>query len=214
MRKHITAQGVSDMNEKLVDEKGEVNFPDPPFVRTLFSTTRFAWLWLIIRLYLGYRWITSGYGKLTNPAWMQGGEALRGFWEGAVAIPENGRPAIAFGWYRTFLQTMLDAQSYEWFGPLVAVGEVVIGVLLLLGAFTGIAATIGGFMNFNFMLAGSASVNPVFFLLQVLLILAWKVAGWYGLDRWLLPRLGTPWYRGTAWARPDDGPTMSSPRKS
>ena len=86
----------------------------------------------------------------------------------------------------------------------------VVGILLLLGAFTGIAAILGGFMNFNFMLAGSASVNPVFFLLQVLLILAWKVAGWYGLDRWLLPRLGTPWYRGTARERPADTVPISS----
>ena len=198
------------MSGKLVDEKGEVNFPDPPFARILFSTTRFAWLWLIIRLYLSYRWMTSGFGKLTNPAWMQGGEALKGFWEGAVAIPEAGRPPIAFGWYRSFLQFLLDTDSYTWFGPLVSIGEVVVGILLLLGAFTGIAAIIGGFMNFNFMLAGSASVNPVFFLLQVLLILAWKVAGWYGLDRWLLPRLGTPWDRGTARERAADTVPVSS----
>jgi thiosulfate dehydrogenase [quinone] large subunit len=192
------------MTEKIVDEKGAVNIPDPPFANTLFNTTRFAWLWLIIRLYLGYRWIISGFGKLTNPAWMQGGEALKGFWETAVAVPEIGRPQITFGWYRSFLQFMLDNEAYTWFGPLVAVGETVVGVLLLLGAFTGIAAALGGFMNFNFMLAGSASVNPVFFLLQVLLILAWKVAGWYGLDRWLLPRLGTPWYRGSNWERSDN----------
>lgn len=184
------------MTEKIVDREGVVNIPDPPFANTLFNTTRFAWLWLIIRLYLGYHWITSGFGKLTNPAWTQGGQALRGFWEAAVAVPEGGRPAITFGWYRAFIEAMLNSQAYSWFGPLVAVGETVVGILLILGAFTGIAAAIGAFMNFNFMLAGSASVNPVFFLLEVLLILAWKVAGWYGLDRWLLPRLGTPWQRG------------------
>ena len=194
-----------------MDEKGEVNFPDPPFARYLFSTTRFAWLWLIFRLYLSYHWITSGYGKLTNPAWMQGGEALKGFWQGAVAIPEAGRPPIAFDWYRSFLQFLLNTESYTWFGPLVAVGEAVVGILLLLGAFTGIAAILGGFMNFNFMLAGSASINPVFFLLQMLLILAWKVAGWYGLDRWLLPKLGTPWYRGTTREQPPVPVPASTP---
>lgn len=189
------------MDTRLADDKGVVNFPDPPFARTLFSTTRFAWLWLIIRLYVGYQWISAGYGKLTNPAWMQGGTALRGFWENAVAIPEGGRPAITFDWYRSFLQFMLNAEAYSWFGPLIAVGETVIGLLLILGAFTGIAAILGGFMNFNFMLAGSASTNPVLFLLSVILIMAWKVAGWYGLDRWLLPRVGTPWYRGTLTER-------------
>ena len=27
-------------------------------------------------------------------------------------------------------------------------------------------------------------------------MLAWKVAGYYGVDRWLLPMLGTPWHPG------------------
>ena len=52
-------------------------------------------------------------------------------------------------------------------------------------------------MNFSFQLAGSASSNPVLFGLSVFLILAWKVAGFWGLDRYLLPMLGTPWHHGT-----------------
>jgi len=46
------------------------------------------------------------------------------------------------------------------------------------------------------MMAGTASINPVLFTLSVLLIVAWKSAGWWGLDRWLLPLLGTPWEPG------------------
>ena len=48
-------------------------------------------------------------------------------------------------------------------------------------------------MNWSFMLAGTTSTNPVLFMLMGLLILGWKVAGYYGLDRYLLPMLGTPW---------------------
>jgi hypothetical protein len=48
-------------------------------------------------------------------------------------------------------------------------------------------------MNMSFLLAGSASSNPIVFTLAVGLMLAWKVAGYYGVDRYLLPRLGTPW---------------------
>lgn len=44
-------------------------------------------------------------------------------------------------------------------------------------------------------MAGSASTNGLLFALAIALMLAWKVAGWYGLDRWLLPLLGTPWQR-------------------
>jgi len=72
-----------------------------------------------------------------------------------------------------------------------------IGIALIIGAFTGIAAFVGGFMNWNFMMAGSASVNPVFFVIAVGLILAWKVSGYIGADFFLLRWIGTPW-RGTA----------------
>jgi thiosulfate dehydrogenase (quinone) large subunit len=68
-----------------------------------------------------------------------------------------------------------------------------VGIALIIGAFVGLAAVAGAFMNLNFMLAGSASTNPVLLLLGFLLVLAWKTAGYIGLDRWLLPILGTPW---------------------
>jgi len=185
------------MTEKsMIDKQGRVLIPDPPIALTLFQSTKLAWLWLILRVYLGYTWLMSGWGKITNPAWATG-EPLRGFWENAVAIPETGRPAIAFDWYRNFIQFMLDNHAYEWFADLVMYGEFLIGVALILGAFTGIAAFAGSFMNWNFIMAGAASTNGLMLILAVLLMLGWKVAGWYGLDRWLLPLLGTPWHRVT-----------------
>jgi len=45
-------------------------------------------------------------------------------------------------------------------------------------------------MNFAYMLAGSASINPVLALIEVALILAWKNAGYFGLDFFLLRKLG------------------------
>ena len=177
--------------------KQNITITDPPVARALFSSTRWAWLWLIVRLYIGYTWLTSGWGKFSNPAWVQTGEALKGFWARAVTIPEApARPLIAFDWYRAFIQSLLDSGSYVWFAKLVVAGEILIGLALILGAFTGIAAVFGAFMNWNFMMAGTASINPVLFFLAVLLILAWKTAGWWGLDRWLLPLLGTPWQPG------------------
>ncbi len=170
---------------------------DPPLARALFSDVRFAWIWLIVRLYVAYEWIEAGLHKVQDPAWMQTGTALKGFWAGAVAVPASGKAAITYGWYRDFLTTLLNAQSYTWFAKLVAVGEVLIGVGLIVGAFVGIAAFFGAFMNLNFMLAGSASTNPVLFLLAGLLLLAWKTAGYWGVDRVLLPALGTPWSVGT-----------------
>ena len=47
----------------------------------------------------------------------------------------------------------------------------------------------------SFILAGTVSLNPWMFAFTVFIILGWKVAGHYGLDRYLLPMLGTPWNR-------------------
>ena len=88
---------------------------------------------------------------------------------------------------------MLDIQAYTWFGKLIAYGEMAVGIALILGAFTGLAAFGAGLMNWNFMMAGTASSNPLLFALGVVLILAWKTAGYWGADRFLLPLLGTPW---------------------
>ena len=96
--------------------KGEV-IEDPQSIKFLFSDPRAGWLWLILRIWLGWQWVTSAQSKIGNPAWVETGEALKGFWERAVLIPESGRPMIAFDWYRGFLQAMLDAEAYTWFAP-------------------------------------------------------------------------------------------------
>jgi thiosulfate dehydrogenase (quinone) large subunit len=180
------------MNSIVRTRKGEV-VQDPPFVQKLMTHPLAGWLWLPLRIWLGWQWLDAGLHKLENPKWVQTGEALMGYWANAVAIPEAGRPAITFDWYRTFLQAMLDAQAYTWFAKLIATGEFLIGVALILGAFTGIAAFFGGFMNWNFMMAGSASTNPMLFVIAVGLILAWKVSGYIGADYYLLRLIGTPW---------------------
>ncbi|NLN28310.1 MAG: DoxX family membrane protein [Firmicutes bacterium] len=186
------------MREKVTDPS---TFPDPPYVQTLFGSARFAWLWTLVRLYVGWAWLTAGWDKVGNPAWVQTGAAVRGFWTQAVAVPETGRAPITYDWYRSFLNFLLEGEHYVWMAKLIAWGELLIGIGLILGALTGFAAFFGALLNFNFMLAGTASTNPVLFFLSILLIMAWKVAGWYGLDRWLLPLLGTPWKAPAARAR-------------
>lgn len=183
--------------------KKNIDYPltiqDPPLAKALFANPRWSWIWIFVRLYLGYEWLHAGLGKVTNPAWING-TALKAFWERAVAIPEApARPLITYGWYRDFLEMLLNSGSYTWFAKLVMVGEILVGVALILGIFTGIAAFFGALMNFNFMLAGTASTNPLLFVLAIAIMLAWKVAGYWGIDRWLLPALGTPWKVGTIW---------------
>ncbi len=181
--------------QRVRTEGGKV-IQDPPVAQFIFNDTRFAPVWLILRLYVGWKWLEPGWGKLQNPAWMDTGEALQGYWTRAV---DN----TAFDWYSGFLQSMLDANAHTWFAKLIVIGEVAVGIALILGAFVGVAAFFGAFMNWNFIMAGSASSNALLGLGGVLLLLAWKTAGWYGLDRYLLPKLGTPWRPRESTRNPD-----------
>ena len=169
--------------------------PDRRSAYWLFKDTRAAWLWLPLRLYLGWSWLQHGLEKVTNPAWTQSGEALAGFWGNAVST--DPKPVITVSWYREFIEAMLGVQAYTWFADLIVYGEILVGIALILGAFTGIAAFFGAFMNWNYIMAGSASTNGLLLVIAVGVMLAWKVSGWIGLDRWLLPLLGTPWRPGT-----------------
>ena len=139
--------------------------------------------------------------------------------------PGEGRPPITFEWYRDFINTLLNANAERWMAWVVTLGELAVGIGLILGLLTGVAAFFGALMNMSFLLAGSASTNPVLFTLAIGLILAWKVAGYYGLDRYLLPMLGTPWrpgslvHRGASpaghrRAEPPAQRTATTPRRS
>jgi thiosulfate dehydrogenase [quinone] large subunit len=179
---------------------------EPPFARLLFADTRAAWLWLAVRLYVAWAWVEAGWGKLGSSAWTgpQAGVAVRGFVSGALQKTSGAHPDVQ-GWYAAFLEQVVLPNA-TLFSYLVVCGELAVGVALVLGAFTGIAAFVGSFMNMNFLLAGTVSVNPILLSLQLFLILAWRVSGWYGLDYFLLPALGTPWAPGAAFgARPQPG---------
>jgi len=146
----------------------------------LFGSPRWAWLWLIARVYIGYTWLNSGIGKLSNPGWTVTGEALKGFWTNAVKILKPGAPGDCFDWYRTFIQSMLDGGHYVVFESRHC-RRITGWNCSDPGRFVGIAAFLGAFLNWNFMMAGtqhqSADVCNYHFL-----ILAWKNAGWLGLD--------------------------------
>ena len=194
-----------------------VEVEGPGFARFLFSNTKAGLLWLPIRLFVGFSWLEAGLhklypaGKAVGAGWLDGGGSLLGYWTNAVAIPEPpGRAAISFEWYRDFLNLLIANDAQTWFAWLVVFGEIAIGLGLIFGVLTGFAAFFGAFMNMSFLLAGSASTNPVLFTLAIGLMLAWRVAGYYGVDRWLLPRLGVPWHARVATA-PQYG---SAPRTS
>ncbi|HLZ21415.1 MAG TPA: hypothetical protein VKQ30_04755, partial [Ktedonobacterales bacterium] len=75
------------------------------------------------------------------------------------------------------------------------------------------AAFFGLAMNLNYLLAGTVSTNPILGVLALFLILAWRVAGYYGVDRYLLPLLGTPWTGSLARnVQPPEPKSPTTPR--
>jgi thiosulfate dehydrogenase (quinone) large subunit len=178
-------------------EAGRTEIPEPNITRFLFADTRTAPFWLIVRVYLGYLWLTSGLGKVMEGGWIGegAGGAVQGFAQGAMQQTGGEHPQVT-GWYAGFLESVVIPNAVL-FSYLVTFGELLVGLALILGLFTGIAAFFGAFMNASFIFAGTAGANPLMFILAILLIFAWRVAGYWGLDRWVLPAIGVPGYPGT-----------------
>lgn len=165
--------------------------------KLLFSNTKMSWFWLIIRVYVGWQWLQAGYEKVINPAWVGGGAggAISGFIKGALAKTVGAHPDVS-AWYAWFLQNAVQPYPFVW-SQAIAFGELFVGIGLILGALTGIAAFFGVLMNLNYLLAGTVSTNPTLLILGVSIILARRVAGLIGLDKFFMPRLGRLWQKSS-----------------
>lgn len=159
-------------------------------IKILFEDHRSAWLWLPVRLYVGYVWFIAGWEKFISPAWIgsDAGKAVSGFLTGALSKTAGAHPDVS-AWYAALIQNVALPHPIL-LSYLVTYGEIAVGLGLILGLYTGLAAFLGAFMNFNYLLAGTVSINPILILLEIPLILAWRTAGWLGLDRFqkALPR--------------------------
>lgn len=174
---------------------------EPKLAKFIFSDTRFSWVWLILRIYVGFEWFMAGWGKLGQDVWTgeKSGIALKGFLTGALAKTTGEHPDVS-GWYADLIRNIAIPHA-ALISHIVVYSEIAIGICLVLGLFTGIAAFLGSTLNMNFLFSGAVSMNPILLLVQLFLILAWRTAGWVGLDRYLLPKLGTPWQPGSAFRK-------------
>ncbi|MFO7173124.1 MAG: DoxX family membrane protein [Bacillota bacterium] len=147
-----------------------------------FRSKESAWFWLIVRVYVGWQWLEAGWHKVAGP---QPFDAT-GFLKGAIQKATGDHPAVQ-PWYAAFLENVA-LPNVKLFNFLVAYGEVLVGLALILGFASMFAAFMGAFMNLNFMLAGTTSTNPILYTLQVLMLAAGSTAvGYWGVDRWFLP---------------------------
>src|SRR5687767_15778250 len=161
----------------VTDGKGNVLVQDPPIAQFLFSNSKASMIWLVVRLYIGWSWLQSGWGKFNNPAWTESGDAILAYWTRALGTLPDGKPVIVYDWYRGFIDLLVNSGAHPWFAKLIVFGELAVGLGLIVGALVGVAAFFGALMNLSFLMAGTVSTNPVLFFAAILLILAWKNAG-------------------------------------
>lgn len=169
-------------------------------------TNKFAmWLLTIIRVYIGYEWLTAGWGKLT------GGFDAGGFLQGAIAKAAGDHPAVQ-GWWAAFLEHGA-LPGVKFFNVIIPLGEFLVGLGLILGTFTTFAALMGLVMNAAFLFSGTVSTNAQMLLLEVLIIVAAANAGKIGFDRWVLPYLRGLWNKMTHKTNQDEGITPTPLKK-
>ncbi len=180
--------------------KGDTGITEPRSAHWIFASRPAGWIWLIVRLWLGYEWLNAGTSKLfgaESTAFWKTGLGVKGYALGAIAASKGPHAQVSYGWWVAILRDVV-VPNYAFIAKVVTLAEILVGIALILGLFTGVAALAGLALNFTYVLSGTVSTNPVFIVLGALLILAWRNAGWYGLDGLLLPRIGTPWQPGTA----------------
>lgn len=149
----------------------------------------FSVVWTILRIWLGYQWLTAGIEKFEDPTWIgsKSGVAITGFLKGAVAKATGDHPSVQ-GWYAAFVNNVALPNA-KVFAYMITFGEILVGISLILGALTVIGLIGGAFMNLNYMLAGTTSTNPILYTLAIILLVIGSSAYIIGLDRFILPSL-------------------------
>ncbi|MEO8287439.1 MAG: DoxX family protein [Chloroflexota bacterium] len=143
-------------------------------------------IWLVARLFIGYEFITAGLEKIESGTWI-GGDAISGFLKGALGKASGDHPEV-MGWYTDLVNNVFMPNATI-FSTLVAIGEVAVGVALVLGIVTKFAAFWGAVMNFSFLAAGVSSSNPQMLVLEVAMIFGGAGVAFYGVDKFLMPYL-------------------------
>ena len=140
------------------------------FTDWLFRSRAASVIWLAVRLVLGYWWINAGYQKIWGSEkagfWFGGGAGVKGFATAGVLGSATGKGGASYGWWAAFLHNFVIPNA-SWIAKLIALGELAIGIGLVIGLFTGLAALGGLLLNVIYMFTGSAGVNPAYAILEV-----------------------------------------------
>jgi thiosulfate dehydrogenase [quinone] large subunit len=133
-----------------------------------------ALAWTAMRVWLGVMWIQAGSAKLWGA---ESAAFLHG--TGVAGFASHGTPA--YSWWGSFLHSFVVPNA-DGIGILVAVGEYAIGIALVAGLFTRIAALSSLALLFTYVMSGTASVTAWYALFAIVILVMWRTSSWIGLD--------------------------------
>jgi thiosulfate dehydrogenase [quinone] large subunit len=132
--------------------------------------------WTAMRVWLGVMWIQAGYAKI----W--GAEAA-GFMHnngaGVAGFATHG--TAAYSWWASFLHSFVVPNAGA-IGVLVAISEFAIGIALVAGLFTRVAALGSLALLFTYVMSGTASVCAWYALFAIVILVMWRTSSWIGAD--------------------------------
>jgi thiosulfate dehydrogenase [quinone] large subunit len=164
---------ITNVDELLGNPSERAN---PPLWERLKASKIMAIVWTAMRVWLGAMWIQAGSAKLwgaENGAFMHNNGA------GVAGFAAHGAPA--YSWWGSFLHSFVVPNS-GWIGILVAVAEFSIGIALVAGVFTRVAALGSLALLFTYVMSGTASVCAFYALLAIVVLTMWKTSSWLGVD--------------------------------
>jgi thiosulfate dehydrogenase [quinone] large subunit len=180
-------------------------------VKTLFRNVALTSLiWVIARILLAYIWLPSGLSKVVGPEsadWVgpDAGTAVAGYLRAALAGTEGQHPDV-YRWYAWLIQNVLLPNAVI-FSYAVAVGQVLIGLAILLGFFTRLSTAVALLMNLAAFYAGTVSRLPYVLPLELGIVFLGYYAGNYGLDGQLLAK-ASRWFRPPREGEPSHGAAL------
>jgi|GEM_PF-91971 len=140
----------------------------------------------VVRLVLGWAWMTAGFHKLTGETAFNAGGYLTNAVNNPVADKATGE--LVYPTYTAFIEHFA-LPNVKLINFVIPLGEFLVGLGLILGALTTAAAFFGLLMNFMFLFAGTISTNPWLVLLGIIVLVAGANGGRFGADYFLLPAI-------------------------
>lgn len=133
--------------------------------------------WLVLRLYLASVWLQFGIGKIRG-GWLDG-DGLHALL-GAVAAGQTPAP---FPFYARVAELLVATGMDRVLSVAIPLVEVAVALAFITGILLVPAAIAATLLNVNLVLSGVASIHfdGRIIALQVLMLLAWRVAGYLGL---------------------------------